>query len=550
MSNFIKIAASLFFICILIVCCSSEVNIDPPPIASDVREIKINIDQDLQIMDGFGASDAWRTQMVGKNWPIEKRNAIADLLFSKEMDASGNPKGIGLSIWRFYIGSGSMEQGSDSNIADEWRRSECFQNPDGSYDWTKQSGQRWFLQAAKKRGVEKFLAFTISPPVQMTINGKAFSSQKKNMNIKPGLLTNYADFLVDCIDNLQRNEGVTFDYLSPINEPQWDWMAGDNGLASQEGTPATNLEMFDFTKVLSDKMKAKSLSTEIVLGEAAIINYLYEDVNPENRDNQIITFFGPSSTSNISQLPSVKKVITGHSYFSVWPVNDMIGYREKLNTRIKQMGDLKYWQTEYSILENPGTAEIPGGSGNQRDLGMKTALFVARTIHNDIAVANASSWQWWTALSRYDYKDGLIYLDNGISSGLSTSVAADPNYCKTDGFYHDSKLLWALGNYSLFVRPGMIRIQIANQNDRAAAADVMLTAYKDVSKKKLVIVAINYSNSARLYKLNLSGVTIKNNELSPYITSENSNLKKAATVSAAKFEIPARSIVTYTATYN
>ncbi len=79
-------------------------------------------------MDGFGASDAWRCQMVGKYWPLGKRNAIADLLFSKEVDANGNPRGIGLSIWRFYLGAGSYEQGEASDIADEWRRAECFQN--------------------------------------------------------------------------------------------------------------------------------------------------------------------------------------------------------------------------------------------------------------------------------------------------------------------------------------------------------------------------------------------------------------------------------------
>nr|WP_315154670.1 glycoside hydrolase [uncultured Flavobacterium sp.] len=540
--------ACLIFSGLLILSCSSEVNPAPPPVPLSVREIKIDLNQELQTMDGFGASDAWRCQMVGKNWPIAKKNAIADLLFSKEIDAAGNPKGIGLSIWRFYLGAGSAEQGSNSNISDEWRRAECFQKPDGTYDWTKHAGQRWFLQAAKSRGVEKFLAFTVSPPVQMTVNEKAFSPQKLNMNIKQGMLQNYADFLVNCVDNLQRNEGITFDYLSPINEPQWDWIPGSNGQASQEGTPATNEEMYDFAKLLSEKMKAKALNTEIVLGEAAQINYLYENVNGENRDDQINAFFGSSSVTSISQLSNVKKVISGHSYFTSWPVNDMIRNREKLNSRVKQMGGLKYWQTEYSILES-GIKEIPGGSGNQRDLGMNTALFVARTIHNDIAVANASSWQWWTALSRYDYKDGLVYLDNGADNGLSTSVAADPNYCKNDGVYHDSKLLWALGNYSLFVRPGMVRLQIPNQNAILASTDVMLTAYKDSSKKKVVIVAVNYSYSAKLYKLDLNS-SLKNNELTPYVTSENSNLKKGSVVKSDKFEIPARSIVTYVGEYN
>ncbi|WP_035108732.1 glycoside hydrolase [Flavobacterium denitrificans] len=530
--------AVLFSICSLFLYAVSNAQIK-----TSLATIKIDLNKELQTMEGFGASDAWRCQMVGKNWPMEKRNAIADLLFSKELDKEGNPKGIGLSIWRFYLGAGSAEQGTESGITDEWRRSECFQKPDGTYDWTKQEGQRWFLQAAKKRGVEKFLAFTISPPVQMTLNGKAFSSQKVNMNIKKGMLPDYANFLVETVENLQNKEGVTFDYLSPINEPQWDWMAGNNGKASQEGTPATNEEIFDFTKLLSEKLKAKGLKTEIVLGEAAIINYLYENVNEETRDDQINAFFGSSSPTNISNLPNVKKVITGHSYFSVWPVKDQIAYRKKLNLRIKPISGLNYWQTEYSILEQPGETEIPGGSGHQRDLGMKTALFVACLIHNDVAVAGASSWQWWTALTRADFKDGLIYLDDGTNNGSMID-----GYCKHDGFFRDSKLLWAFGNYSRFVRPGMIRLEVLNANEKETSNEIMITAYKDSVKKKIVIVVVNSSNESKTYKLDLSR-SLKNKELIPYVTAENSSLKRGIILKNNTVKIPEKSIVTYVGEY-
>ncbi|MCK5704086.1 MAG: glycoside hydrolase, partial [Cyclobacteriaceae bacterium] len=47
--------------------------------------------------------------------------------------------------------------------------------------------------------------------------------------------------------------------------------------------------------------------------------------------------------------------------------------------------------------------EIKGGS--KRDLGMPTALYVARIIHNDMVITNATSWQWWTAITQADYKD-------------------------------------------------------------------------------------------------------------------------------------------------
>ena len=93
-----------------------------------------------QVIDGFGASDAWRAQFVGKNWPLDKRNQIADLLFSQEFDEAGNPRGIGLSIWRFYLSAGTTEQGDDSEIGSSdnpWRRGECFLNADGTYDWNK-----------------------------------------------------------------------------------------------------------------------------------------------------------------------------------------------------------------------------------------------------------------------------------------------------------------------------------------------------------------------------------------------------------------------------
>lgn len=527
---------SLFGVASLLGLCNTKV--DSPRTDSDKRTVRIHLEQEMQTMDGFGASDAWRCQMVGKYWPEEKKNAIADLLFSRETDEKGNPRGIGLSIWRFYLGAGSMEQGNLSDISDEWRRAECFQLEDGTYDWQKQEGQRWFLQAAKKRGVDKFLAFSISPPVHITQNGKAFSSRKRVMNLKDGMMPSYADFLIDCVEHLQKNEGIAFDYLSPMNESQWDWLAGNNGKASQEGSPATNEELYLLTSLVSERLNKRGLSTRITLGEAAAINYLYAKVNDEGRDNQVEAFWSSKSSFNISKLPNIENVITGHSYFSVWPISDQVQQRQKLNSKIKQISGLKYWQTEYCVLDSPGEAEIPGGSGSYRDLGIKTALYVARIIHNDLVLSNASSWQWWTALSRADYKDGLIYLDDGTNNGSMTT-----DYCKNDGYARSSKLMWALGNFSFFIRPNMIRIDIENQDPEASSSDVMISAYKDSALQKLVIVAINTRDVEQKYQLELDG-KIKNKKLIPYITSSISNLEKGGETTADNIIIPPQSVVT------
>ncbi|HLO37756.1 MAG TPA: glycoside hydrolase, partial [Lacibacter sp.] len=101
-------------------------------------KISININKQFQVIENFGASDAWACQFAGL-WPDEKKNAIADLLFSTDTFSDGSPKGIGLSQWRFNIGAGSTQQGESSGIRDEWRRAESFLEPNGTYNWNRQA---------------------------------------------------------------------------------------------------------------------------------------------------------------------------------------------------------------------------------------------------------------------------------------------------------------------------------------------------------------------------------------------------------------------------
>ncbi|WP_281637773.1 glycoside hydrolase [Flavobacterium marginilacus] len=534
------IAGLLFINSSLISCSSSDSTDDSTPVNSTTRDLNVNLDANLQTMESFGASDAWQCNFIGKNWPQDKRNTIADLLFSKDVDADGNPKGIGLSLWRFNLGAGSTEQGDASDIGDEWRRTECFTADGVTYDMTKQAGQVWFMKAAKARGVEKLLAFANSAPVYLTNNGKAHASIKEFYNLKDGKMPELADFWVNSIDKLKTVHGLTIDYISPFNEPQYEWDG-----TSQEGSPATNANIYNLVSVLSPKLQTKGLSSQIVVGEAGAYEPLYKTVSSTaSRSGQIDYFFGPNSTKNIASMSNVKKTISGHSYWQAWPLNELITSRQLAASKIMTAPGLSLWSSEYCVLESPGASELIGGGGPGRDLGIQLALWTARIISTDISIGGVTSWQWWTAISRGDYKDGLIHVDDGASKG-----AGNADYCKNDGFIRDSKTLWALGNFSFFVKPGMVRVQIPGLDNAAAATDVMLTAYKDATNKKLVIVAVNFSNTARTYKLNLSGGTLTNNKFTPYTTSDTKSLKKGTDVDAAGFEIGARSVVTYVGTY-
>lgn len=236
-----------------------------------------------QEIHSFGASDCWRTQYVGL-WPEDKKNAIADLLFSSQFDETGSPKGIGLTLWRFNIGSGSHEAGDQSGVNGDWRRTECFLDKDGNWDWTKQQGQRWFLQAARERGVPYALGFSITAPYFMTKNGMARASNTTPYaNIREDQYRHYASFMAEVCDHL------SLDYLSPINEPQWEW-----NVSRQEGMQATNEESARLIRLIDEEIEKRHSKTKVVFGEAADIRYLYRGGSKPMRDNQIAEMFLPS----------------------------------------------------------------------------------------------------------------------------------------------------------------------------------------------------------------------------------------------------------------
>lgn len=484
--------------------------------SEQVITVQINPAKRFQTIEHFGASDAWSVQFAGL-WPDARRNRLADLLFSRETAANGQSKGIGLSLWRFNIGAGTAEQGSESGIKDEWRRAEGFLNPDGTYNWNKQAGQLWFLQAAKERGVPKFLAFPNSPPVQYTANGRGFATDKAP-NLPAERFDDYANFLSKTIIGVKEKTGVTFDYVSPVNEPQWDWSDG-----GQEGNPIYNNQLAPLTRSLSNSLIKHHLPTKISIAEAGQIDYLYGEHNRPGRGSQVQDFFKKGSANYVGDLKNLVPAISGHSYFTTSPYKNAATQRKQLADAVAQVPGLGYWMSEYCILgDNDG--EI---NGNKKDVGINPAIYVAKVIHNDLVNANATAWHWWIAISPYDYKDGLIYIDKN----------------KTDGTVTPAKMLWALGNYSRFVRPSAVRVDAGNDvND-----GVFVSSYLNTDNK-LVTVIINTKSAVQAVKTTLS--TGKVADMEVYETSETNDLKRTGVAKAGQpIQLPARSIVTLVGDY-
>lgn len=492
---------------------------------------RIETGQPRQTMEHFSASDAWSMHIIGL-WPQETQQQVADWLFSTENDADGKPKGIGLSLWRFNVGAGSTEQGKASEIASPWMRTECFLQADGTYDWSKQQGQRNFLHLAKERGVSKFLAFLNSPPVYFTQNGLATNTGRGGtLNLKEKHYEDFARFLANVVQGVEKHDGIKFDYLCPFNEPDghWNWTG-----PKQEGTPATKKEIARTVRLIGKEFAGKGIDTQILVNESSDYRCMFAThMTNHERGYQIQSFFCPDSVDTyLGDTPNVPRLILGHSYWTNTPLSDLHDIRCQLRDTLDKY-KVDFWQTETCIMSND--EEIGGGGGFDRS--MKTALYVARIIHHDIVLAGARSWQWWRAVGG-DYKDGLI----------REYTAPD----RKSGRVEDSKLMWALGNYSRFIRPGAVRLNLSAfnkdgepiPNGDTDPTGLMCSAYQNTDGK-LVMVVINYATEDKEFTLDLSNHQPHTWNIYRTSDKEGENLVPVSTTpSHTKVEIPARSILT------
>jgi len=215
------------------------------------------------------------------------------------------------------------------------------------------------------------------------------------------------------------------------------------------------------------------------------------------------------------------------SYFSAiqsnaaaWSATDILASHEygcgTLPTETSiAAADKEYWETEVDT----GTA-----SGDTPGDGIASALLTAQTMHNDLTKANLNAWHyWWMYCSN---NSGCLY-DTG------TKVWA--------------KRLWAMGNFSRFVRPGWKRVATSG----TAPSGVLVSAYINPANNALSIVAINSNTSSKDVSFYVSGGNAPC-LLTPYETSASKNLGQgsAVTVSGSRVSVTlsAQSVTTFVGT--
>jgi len=450
-----RLTSLIIFIVFLVAACATgdelpTVEVVGPTEIPVQGEILINSAQEFQTIEGFGASGAWWAQDVG-GWEDEVRERIVQLLFNKE-------DGIGLSIYRYNIGGGDGEL-----IPDSWRRSETFEVESGVYDWNRDANAIWFVKAAQVAGVERFVAFANSPPARMTVAGRTNGEVDGLSNLAPEMYAEFADYLVDVVRHLEEDEGIPIEWLSPINEPQWNW-SDENG---QEGCHYKPGEVAAMTKVLIQAVDAAGLDVKISV---------FESGEWKNSTDYVDALLGD---------PEIAPYLDHLAIHSYWSDGDdkarLIRYLEK------NYPGVPVEMTEWTEMEQG------------RDIRMDSGLLLANTVYEDLTIGRVISWQYWIAVSKYNYHDGLIYVS------------------LNDHEITETKRLWTLGNFSRYIRPGYRMVGAESDLPR-----LRTTAFQSPDGSELVVVVIN--NDEQAVTMGLSGIPGEYSQAAAYETSKELNL--------------------------
>ena len=448
--------------------------------------VNINKKKTFQTFEGFGASGAWWAQEVG-GWEhkdaesnLAVRDRISQLLYSKT-------ECIGLRTYRYNIGGGSKQSGN-GKIDNPLRRTDSFETADGRYDFDRDKNAVYMMEQAVRDGADEVVLFVNSPLERLTKNGKTHCDASRIFqdNISPKNYTSFAKYCLDVTEHFVK-KGIPVKYLSPINEPIWLWLGGQEGC---HYSPCSAGKVF---KVFADEMDKRPL---------------LDDVKLSGLESADVRWFNKSYTRNLLKYANVRKRIDSidvHSYF-LNPGSIPYFSREAYIKRYRKWLDKNYPNVDVKMSE---WCHMQSG----RDYGIDSALVMANIMYEDISVLNVTSWQHWVAVAEGDYCDGLIYIN-----------LADKSFETTKRYY-------ATGNFSKYIPYGAKRIE-------TVADDEALKLLAFAKDNKTVLIVINDTDDEKTVT-----VPAINSEITVATTDKDNNLAERKTKNA-DIKIPAKSVNT------
>ncbi|KAJ7129150.1 glycoside hydrolase superfamily [Mycena epipterygia] len=367
--------------------------------------------------------------------------------------------GAGFTILRNRIGNGNTA--SDSILPTSPGSPSA--TPNYQLD-NNDSSQIWLSQKAIGYGVNKFYADAWGAPFFMKTNG-AVGGGGSLCGVSGASCSSgdwrqaYANFLVKYVQYYKSNN-ITITHLGFLNEPEY--------AASYSSMLSSGTQAADFIKVLYPTLQSAGLSSQVQI----------TCCDSEGWNNQ------KTMTSQLvsAGVDSQVGIITSHSYTTQPDVPISTSHN--------------VWQTEYADLD---------GSWNTNWYSsgiMGEGLYWAKLIYNGIVNAKLSAYLYW----------------EGAETGVTTNSCLISISGST---VTPSARLWAMAQWSRYVRPGALRVQTTS-----GSSSLLTSAFKNTDGT-VSIQVINTASTAQNVSISVAGGTFST--VTAFVSQQSNGGKPTAT---------------------
>ena len=504
--------------------------------------------------EGWGTSLVWFANATG-NYPADVRQKLFDAVFGED--------GLNLNIARYNIGGGNASdvpsylrpggavpgfwnpdlpatdgQGEiTSNYADRARYKAAW-NPDDPthYDFDADSAQRWWLDALKDK-VTHWEAFSNSPPYFLTQSGYVSGgiNNATSEQLAPADMDKFAGYLVNVVDELEKEHGIRFDTIDPFNEPNTNYWSTQipNGqtwptsASRQEGAHIGPQAQDAMIKALAARLAQPSTTTDAVISAM-------DETNPSIFATNWNTW-SLNAKSKVDQL-------NVHTY----------GTDGRQVVRdIAKAADKPLWMSE---VEGNWTDKSRGFVTND----ITNGLGMAQHIAGDLRELEPTAWVFWQPVEDlYNMQKveklnwGSVFIDfdcnaEGKSLRRIADGEADPS-CRV----LTNEKFNTVRNFTHYIHPG----------DRLMSTDnAQSTAAVDADGQGATIVHVNADDSEKSVQIDLRdfGSIAPGATVTPIVTTQSTAeqptvnaLQERAKVAVdpasrtATVTVPAKSVTTF-----
>ncbi|MFF3848219.1 glycoside hydrolase [Streptomyces sp. NPDC002328] len=488
----------------------------PAESSSPLSAVTVRIDPSYrqQEFEGWGTSLVWFANATG-GYPDPLRKRLVDLLFGED--------GLRLNIARYNIGGGNapdvrkdyMKTGA--TMEGFWKAPEGttrqdvdWWDPDdaGHWNWDADANQRWWVDQVKDK-VTRWEAFSNSPPWFQTVSGYVsggFDSGKDQ--IRADRVDEFATYLARVTERLEREHGIAFDTVNPLNEPNttyWGTQLGADGQPTggrQEGAHAGPALQQKVILALDEALRDTTTEAKVSA---------MDETNP-GIFTQNWNAYDTAARAAVDQL-------NVHTYGT--------GMRTSARDIAKGAGK-KLWMSE-----------VEGTWGTGTDFtGMDPGLGIATRMVDDMRELEPSAWVFWQPI-----EDAIPQAAAGKNWGsihvpFNCTAEDTPQTCpiRTNSKFH------TIRNFTHHIRPGDHFVKVDDASTVAAVR---------ASGRAASVVHVNSGASARSVTLDLSrfGKVASRATVTPVVTSAEGALVRGTPVRvadrSATLTVPAKSVTTF-----